>query len=302
MKKIKIICLFVFSLIVFSSCSKSEDAETTPTDPATDPAVTGTIPVLTTTTSFTSQFSSSPKSGGTITSDGGQPVTARGIVWSLTANPTLANSKTVDGTGIGIFVSTMTNLAVSTKYYVKAYATNAKGTAYGNERTITTVNFNIDNTPALMTANFAGTQYDFMQPYLYSSIGNDVSTSFAGGVNDIRFLKIQGGNTDSVDIRKEINLYIPQTKWLVGTYPLSTNSNVESGNYCQVLLILGAGAGTSGQVTSGTLTITEFNLTTKRVKGTFSFNYNKYVNGTNTGIFQVTNGTFNYGLDSSYFN
>ncbi len=72
-------------------------------------------------------------SGGTITGDGGSPVTARGVCWSTTTGPTTANSKTLDGTGIGTFISNITGLTLGTTYYVRAYATNSLGTAYGNE-------------------------------------------------------------------------------------------------------------------------------------------------------------------------
>jgi hypothetical protein len=46
--------------------------------------------------------------------------------------PTITDSKTVDSTGIGLFVSQLTSLSSNTTYYVRAYATNAAGTAYGN--------------------------------------------------------------------------------------------------------------------------------------------------------------------------
>ncbi len=84
--------------------------------------------------------------GGHITDDGGAPITARGVCWSTTENPTLESNRgfSVDGTGMGSFVSQLTALIADTTYYVRAYATNSQGTAYGNqlsfqtkERTIT---------------------------------------------------------------------------------------------------------------------------------------------------------------------
>jgi hypothetical protein len=92
-----------------------------------------TLPTLTT-TSATNLTSSSAVSGGNITSDGGATVTARGICWGTTTGPTIAlTTKTSDGTGSGIFVSNLTGLNGLTTYYVRAYATNIKGTIYGNE-------------------------------------------------------------------------------------------------------------------------------------------------------------------------
>ena len=78
------------------------------------------------------------QSGGTVTGDGGFSVTARGVCWSVSPEPTVSNLHTVDGSGTGTFVSTITGLHSSTTYYVRAYATNANGTVYGEQRTVTT--------------------------------------------------------------------------------------------------------------------------------------------------------------------
>ena len=96
------------------------------------------VPILTT-TAFniiinTSSQSHGAKSGGTISSDGGSTITNKGIVWGTTSNPTISlSTKTSDGTGTGLFQSSITGLALNTKYYVRAYATNNAGTGYGNE-------------------------------------------------------------------------------------------------------------------------------------------------------------------------
>lgn len=94
-------------------------------------------PVLTT-VAPTSVTSTTATSGGNITSDGGSAVTVRGVCWATTQNPTIANSKTADGTGSGTFASNLTSLLPVTTYYVKAYATNSIGTSYGNQFTVTT--------------------------------------------------------------------------------------------------------------------------------------------------------------------
>jgi uncharacterized protein (TIGR02145 family) len=88
-------------------------------------------------------------SGGTITSDGGQAVVARGVCWSTSQNPTTSNSKTNDGTGTGTYSSTLSNLSPSTTYYLRAYATNGLGTGYGNQLVFTT------GTPTLATLTTA---------------------------------------------------------------------------------------------------------------------------------------------------
>ena len=70
--------------------------------------------------------------GGNISNDGGAAITAYGVCWSSGSIPTIANSKTIDGTGTGNFKSTLTGLKGGyTNYFVRAYATNATGTGYG---------------------------------------------------------------------------------------------------------------------------------------------------------------------------
>lgn len=96
------------------------------------------IPTLTTTL-VTAIAGTSAVSGGNITVTGGADITARGVCWSKDPNPTVDNSKTVDGEGAGEFTSNMTGLEGLTKYYVRAYATNSAGTAYGEELEFTTL-------------------------------------------------------------------------------------------------------------------------------------------------------------------
>ena len=99
-----------------------------------------TLPILATTTPATITTTTA-SSGGNITSDGGSTITARGVVWSPNPNPTIAlATKTTDGTGIGSFTSSIEGLNANTTYYVKSYATNSVGTAYGNELSFTTNN------------------------------------------------------------------------------------------------------------------------------------------------------------------
>jgi hypothetical protein len=91
-----------------------------------------TIPTGVTTNAITSLSQTTATGGGNITNDGGASITARGICWSSsTSSPTIINSKTVDGSGIGMFTSLLTGLSSNTSYYVRAYATNSAGTTYG---------------------------------------------------------------------------------------------------------------------------------------------------------------------------
>jgi hypothetical protein len=83
--------------------------------------------------------STSATSGGNITSNGGTAVTARGVCWSTIQNPTTTDTHTFDGNSTGSFTSYLTGLNASTTYYVRAYAINSVGTAYGNEISFTTM-------------------------------------------------------------------------------------------------------------------------------------------------------------------
>jgi len=76
--------------------------------------------------------------GGNVTSQGSSSVTSRGVCWSTSQNPTITNSHTTDGSGTGSFTSNLTGLTTNTHYYVRAYATNITGTAYGNQVSFTT--------------------------------------------------------------------------------------------------------------------------------------------------------------------
>ena len=81
---------------------------------------------------------STAQCGGTVISDGGTAVTARGVCWSTHPAPTLAGAATVDGAGIGTFESFLTDLIGGTAYYARAYAVDVVGTRSGNEVSFTT--------------------------------------------------------------------------------------------------------------------------------------------------------------------
>ncbi len=106
-----------------------------------------TIPSVTT-SSITNVTSTGAGCGGNVTNDGGAAVTARGVCWSANQNPTISESHTTDGSGSGSYNSTLTNLQPGTTYYVRAYATNSIGTAYGNQVSTSTS----ANAPSVITS------------------------------------------------------------------------------------------------------------------------------------------------------
>jgi uncharacterized protein (TIGR02145 family) len=100
--------------------------------------ITLSLPTITT-NSVGSITSESSVCGGNITSTGNSGIIERGVCWNTSGNPTIADNKTTDGTGSGSFTSNITGLAPNTTYFVKAYATNSVGTAYGAEVSFTTL-------------------------------------------------------------------------------------------------------------------------------------------------------------------
>ena len=82
--------------------------------------------------------SESAFTGGNVTNDGGATVTAYGVCYGLDTAPALEDNYTEDGTGTGEFTSSLTGLTPNTRYFVRAYATNSVGTAYGPTRQFTT--------------------------------------------------------------------------------------------------------------------------------------------------------------------
>ena len=100
--------------------------------------------------------------GGNVTADGGVSVTVRGVCWSTSPNPTVSDSHTMDGSGTGTFTSSLTGLAAGTTYYVRAYATNNAGTAYGNQVSFTTNHqVSCPNTPTV--TDYDGNVYNTVQ-------------------------------------------------------------------------------------------------------------------------------------------
>ena len=100
--------------------------------------VLGAAAPTVTTSAFTGTSSTSAEGSGIVLSDGGAALTARGVCWSTSHNPTVSGSHTNDGTSTGTFTSNLTGLTPSTTYYVRAYATNSFGTFYGDEVSVTT--------------------------------------------------------------------------------------------------------------------------------------------------------------------
>jgi uncharacterized protein (TIGR02145 family) len=120
--KLSAALIFAASYMTISGCKKDAQVPGLKTTAAS---------MITTTTAAT---------GGNVTSTGGAEVTNRGVCWNTAGDPAQTDFKTSDGTGSGTFSSNLTGLLANTTYYVRAYATNSAGTAYGSQINFTTKN------------------------------------------------------------------------------------------------------------------------------------------------------------------
>ena len=116
-------------LMIISGCKKKDDNSNPP--PASQ------VPALTTDV-VSNIAQTTANCGGNVTSQGTAAITTRGVCWSISANPSTSYAHTTDGSGTGIFTSSLTGLTPNTHYYVRAYAINSAGTAYGNLLNFTT--------------------------------------------------------------------------------------------------------------------------------------------------------------------
>jgi hypothetical protein len=163
--------------------------------------VNSLAPVITT-NNVTGITENNATCGGNVTSDNGSPVTARGVCWSTSQNPTVSSSHTNDGSGTGSFASSITGLTPNTTYYVRAYATNSVGTSYGEQKSFTTscntVSISISATTTVVDGN---TAIDFGGSTTLTASGAD-SYVWKEGVNAIDG---NGGNNASITVSPTVN-------------------------------------------------------------------------------------------------
>ncbi len=181
------------------------------------PTWTGTTFAAVTTVPAYSITSGSAISGGNITADGGATITARGVCWSTNPHPTTADSKTSDGAGTGMFTSNLTGLAPNSIYFIRAYATNATGTAYGNELSFT----NACATYSPVSVSISVSQ----NPICAQTLATFSASPTNGGTSPTYQWKVNGMNTgDSVNFT-----YLPANGDAI-TCVLTSNAGCVSGN------------------------------------------------------------------------
>ncbi|AWH83627.1 hypothetical protein HYN59_00185 [Flavobacterium album] len=240
--------------------------------------VASSRPVLTT-AAISNLTYNAVTSGGTITNAGGSAITARGVVYATTANPTLSNSSVSAGTGSGTFTSTITGLTDNTTYYVRAYATNATGTSYGNEVTFTT---SAVNAPVATAATYDGTAgtTGFIANWNASAAATeyflDVATTTAFGATVIseNFSGCNGNGTSN-NIAGSLDTYLQTTGW-TGTSVWEGPGNVKL----------------SGGSTAGIITTPTINLSGNGGNSTLTFDVAPFgTDVTSIQVFHAPNGT-----------
>jgi hypothetical protein len=173
----------------------------------------GTAPVVINPTAVSINTTSAVL-GGNITSDGGQSITERGTVWSITSPVTIDNNKLAEGgTVTGLFSHTRSGLPVATQIFYAAYATNAIGTSLTSEGSF----FTLDNEPTNhATAFTAGTiTTTTIQLNWTDATGGTVPTGYLIKGSDVSLSAI----VDPVDGTAEANSALVQNvNPGVGTY------------------------------------------------------------------------------------
>lgn len=166
----------------------STDTPLTPAGP--------TVPAVTTNAAITNIGLNTATGGGNVTNTGGAAITARGLCWSTSANPTISGAHTSEPGTIGPFTSNMTGLLPSTIYHVRAYATTSVGTGYGAEVVFTTLCEVIAPLPdfaASKTTIMVGESINFFDSTRYCP--DSWSWTFNGGIPNTSTLQNPTGIT-----------------------------------------------------------------------------------------------------------
>jgi len=141
--------LLCIASVVINSCIKPQDQDSLP-------LIQDSLPLIST-SAVNSISGGSAVAGGNVISAGTGVLTARGVVWGTTTNPTTnLSTKTNDGSTIGQFSSNITGLLPNTVYYFRAYATSSIGTSYGQTLNFTTTNSTSTSTSVLVAGNICG--------------------------------------------------------------------------------------------------------------------------------------------------
>jgi len=241
-----------------------------------------TAPVVSTTAPATAITSTQATAGGDVTSDGGDAVTSRGVVWGTAANPTVpsANSSS-NGTGTGIFASTISPLIANTAYNYRAYAANGVGTSYGANSTFTTL-------PLPPTANAANS-------VTASSFNATLAAPTMGAAAYTYSIEVSETNTFAVLVFNQSGISSASSSIAVNP-PLSSSTDY----YYRIRSVNSQGASAWSNIVGPVTTLTPLGpiVATTPITGVTS--NAATLNGTIDANGTTANAFFDYGLTIAY--
>lgn len=163
--------------------------------------------------------------------------------------------------------------------------------------------------PTFMSGDVNNVSYSNLKPQTYTSVTclqTEVETFQKTPELAYHYLLLQGSDITLSDAPQAssilINVRIPESKWAVGTYALNDVENTGVNGTDCIGGLIEIGSGNKTKIVSGTLTVTQFDLVSRTIKGTFSFSYMRKNGTVLEGPYQLNNGTFKYKLDAPYFN
>lgn len=162
MKSVFIHFSMAFSLVLLSACNKEK------------PPKVDTREV----TEITMQ---SAKCGGNVTSIGSSGITSRGVCWNTSGTPTTADAFTIDGADVGDYSSMLTQLQPNTEYFVRAYAKNVFGMAYGKEKNFKTLPGVVDPRANLLGTYNGTDTVQYVNPPQATPTTSAISFSISAG-------------------------------------------------------------------------------------------------------------------------
>ena len=251
MKRFSILLLLIIATTALTGCPDEEGATNGST-------LFNTLPSLTTST-VTGITQTSATLGGIITNAGSPAYYERGLCYSTSPNPTTSsNSRPVSGSGTGSFSISVTGLMAGTTYYVRAYAINTEGTAYGNQRSFETPAASSNSTlPALTTT--AVTVFTSTTATLGGNITNsgtppcyEFGVCFGTNPNpDVSNNKTVVSGSGTGSFSTNVSGLLPNTTYYVRAYAINTAGAAYG---AQVNFTTSAGTGTLPALTTSTVT------------------------------------------------
>ncbi len=167
------------------------------------------------------------KISGEVTNEGNSATLDRGFVFSdKIITPSISDTRIQSGYGKGGYSINLENLTVNTPYYYKAYATNSKGTSYGNVKSFTTADFKLATSTTEIPKNITYTTIDLFGSITDNGGGNVIENGFIIGINaipvtsDIKLPVSKGLGEISLNF-KNVNTLKLNTKYYIHTYAIN---------------------------------------------------------------------------------